>query len=79
MHVGKDICLLKRFLFSSIHRLFHLAFSEIYMEKNVTRTFLGAFFGCMYHSNGTKIHLDAALSTNFYSHNFVSRHCDKGK
>ena len=30
------------------------------MEK-VLRTFLGTFFGCSYHSNCTKIHLDAAL------------------
>ena len=34
------------------------------MEKGVTRTFLGIFFGRSYHSNCTKIHLNATLSKN---------------
>ena len=29
--------------------------------KSVTRTFGAIFFGCPYHSNSTKWHLDAAL------------------
>ena len=32
------------------------------MEK-VLQELFGVFFGCPYHSKGTKIHLDAALTT----------------
>ena len=33
------------------------------MEKVLTRSLWVHFFGCLYHSNGTKIQLDAALGT----------------
>ena len=66
MHLGKDICLLKRFLFLSICRLsFILFLREIYMEKVLQELFWAHFFGRPYRSNGTKIHLDAALLAVF--------------
>ena len=37
------LCLWKRFLFLSIHRLFHLDFRCDIYGKSVTRTYLGAF------------------------------------
>ena len=46
--------------------IFHLGFAWIIYGKNVIRTFLGTFFGRPYLSNGTKIHLDVALSFTFY-------------
>ena len=54
-------CLLKKFLFLSIYRSYFIQFlRETYNRKSV-RTFLAAFFGHSYRSNGTKIHLDVAL------------------
>ena len=42
---GRISSLLKRFLFLSIHRLYFIqVLHKIYMEKSVTRTFLGLFF-----------------------------------
>ena len=38
------LCLLKRFLYLSIRRLFNLEFMKNIYGKNATRTFLGAFF-----------------------------------
>ena len=39
------LCLLKRFLFLSIHRLYFIQFlHEIYMEKSVTRTSMAFFW-----------------------------------
>ena len=46
--------------------IFHLGFAWIIYGKSVIRTFLGTFFGRPYLSNGTKIHLDVALSFTFY-------------
>ena len=56
------LSLLKRFLFLSIHRLYFIqVLHKIYMEK-VLQQFYGVhFLGRPYHSNGSKIHLDAAL------------------
>ena len=56
------LCLLKRFLFLSIHRLYLIQFlHEIYVEKVLQEIFWAHFLGCLYHPNGTKIHQDAAL------------------
>ena len=38
----------------------------MYMEKVLQELFGVHFFGCPYHSNGTKIHLDAALDKPVY-------------
>ena len=53
----------KIFVFKYSETIFHLVFMwNIYIhKKRAPRTYLGAFFGHPYHSNGTKIHLDAAL------------------
>ena len=32
-----------------------------YVQKKGHKNFWGAFFGCPYHSNGTKIHLDGMV------------------
>ena len=56
------LCLLKIFLFLSIRRLYFIQFlHEIYMEKVLEELIWAPFFRRPYCSNGTKIHLDAAL------------------
>ena len=46
---------------------------EIDMEKALQELFWADFFGHSYHLNSTKIHLDAALSTNWISCNNVKK------
>ena len=59
------LCLLKRFLLLSILRLYFIQFlPEIYLEKVLQEIFWVDFFGRSYRSNGTKIHLDTALTNN---------------
>ena len=73
MDLGRDICVLKMFLFLSIRRLYFIQFlREIYMEKVIQELFSAPFFGCPYRYNGTKIHLDAARlnHVNFYDNDF---------
>ena len=60
------LCLLKRFLFVSIHRLYFIQFlPEIGIEKRL-HDLWAHFFGRPYRSNGTKIHLDAVLHTSLW-------------
>ena len=47
------------FVFKYSWTIFNLIFA---WNTCVTRTFLGPLFGCPYRSNGTKIHVDAALT-----------------
>ena len=47
------LCLLKIFLFSSIHRLYFIQLVK-YIWKKCYKNFLSAFFGRRYCSNGTK-------------------------
>ena len=63
------LCLLKMFL--SICRLYFIQFlHEIYMEKVLQELVWVPFFGCPYHSNGTKLHLVVALIMVKYSWHF---------
>ena len=65
------LCLLKRFLFLSFRKLYFIyilheiyfiyILHEIYMAKVLQELFWAYFFGRSYRSNGTKIHLDAAV------------------
>ena len=55
------LCSLKKVLFLSICRLFHLVFPQDVHGKNVGRIFLDAFLGYPYCWKGTKMSLDAAL------------------
>ena len=53
---------MKRFLYLSIHRLYLIwILCKIYAEKVQQELFWVHFLGYPYHSNSTKIHLDAAL------------------
>ena len=53
---------MKRFLYLSIHRLYLIwILCKIYAEKVQQELFWVRFLGYPYHSNSTKIHLDAAL------------------
>ena len=54
-------CLEKIFVFKYFWTIFHLVFTLNICGKSVTRTFSGAFFGCLYRANSTEIHLDVAL------------------
>ena len=59
------LSLLERFLFLSIRRLYFMkVLRQISMGKVLQELFWAHFFGCPYRSNGTKIHLDAALTRN---------------
>ena len=70
------LCLLKRFLFLSIHRLYFIQFlHEIYMEK-VLQELPWPFFGHPYQSNRIKIHIDATLQKN-YSNQIETLHMYK--
>ena len=63
------LCLLKMFL--HICRLYFIQFlHEIYMEKVLQELVWVPFFGCPYHSNGTKLHLVVALIMVKYSWHF---------
>ena len=55
------VSLEKILVFKYSDTIFHLVFCEIYMEKVLQELFWAHFFVHQYHSNGTKIHLDAAL------------------
>ena len=46
-------------IFVSLENIF--VFKCFYMENVLQELFLAQFFGYPYHSNGTKIHLDAEL------------------
>ena len=59
---GIFVSLEKIFVFKYSQTIFHLVFTLNIYGKSVTRTFLGTFFRHPYSSNGTKIHLDAALN-----------------